>query len=194
MDNNTNATRTQATWKRSTIMIKKGLQYRYMAMIVFSVLVGFLIVGLEVVWNLWALLRDRPAIVQPLMDDISSMVPLALLKMAIYLVIVIIVSSVISHRMAGPIFKFEKSANTVAGGDLTHRVFLRKGDQLVELQDEFNKMLASIHSKVKDDRLAAQNAAAKLRALAEKTQDPSMREELEKTAEEISKITTGFTA
>jgi methyl-accepting chemotaxis protein len=192
MENKTEAGRTQATWKRSTIMVKKGLQYKYMAMIVLSVLAGFLIVGLEVGLNLWTMLHKHPGVVQPLMDDIVAMVPLALLKMAIYLVIVVIVSMVISHRMAGPLFKFEKSAGTVAGGDLTHRVFLRKGDHLVELQDEFNKMMVSIHSKVKDDRLAAQHAASKLRELAAKTQDPALRDELEKTAEEISKITAGF--
>jgi len=179
-------------WKRRTILIKKGLQLKYMALIFFSVLVGFLIVGLEVSWNLSRLLNDRPALIQPVMDELGAVWPVSLLKMTLYLVIVLIVSSVISHRMAGPIFKFEKTVGTLAGGDLTHRVFLRKGDQFMDLQDELNSMAASLQEKLKTDRGTAENAALRLRGLAARAPDAQWKSELEKTAEELSRITSEF--
>jgi len=37
----------------------------------------------------------------------------------------------------------------VASGDLTHRVCLRKGDQLTDLQDQFNNMTDAVNETVK---------------------------------------------
>ena len=99
----------------------------------------------------------------PLLDIIKEMAPLFAIKMATYMVIVIIVSAVISHRMAGPIFKFEKSCATVAEGDLSHRVYLRKGDQLTDLQDNFNNMAGAVNEVVKEyEKFRAEAAAAGL--------------------------------
>ena len=65
--------------------------------------------------------------------------PAFLLKLFIYFAIVLLVAGVVSHRMAGPIYKFEKSAAVLGGGDLTHRIFLRNGDQLLELQEALKR-------------------------------------------------------
>jgi len=195
MDNQTTAAVRQGApsggFKRKTILIKKGLQYRYMALILFSVLLGFLIVGLEITWNLSRIIAAKPAYLG-IVEELWQGMPIFALKTVMYLVIVLIVSSVISHKMAGPIFKFEKSAGVLAGGDLTHRVYLRKGDQLLELQDEFNKMAASLQEKVKADRAAADAAVEKLKAIAARTQDPELKEEINKAAASLGGISMGF--
>ncbi|MFA5161256.1 MAG: methyl-accepting chemotaxis protein [Elusimicrobiales bacterium] len=185
--------RTGRSCKRHTIIIKKRLQVQYMAMLFMSVLLGFMIMAAEVVWNLSRMMAAHPALVQPLMDEITGAMPVLALKMAIYLGIVLIVASVVSHRMAGPVYKFEKIAALLAEGDLTRDIHLRKGDQLTELQDEFNKMAASLRAKVSGDRRRAQDAAQSLRALAEKCQDPQEKADMEKTASEVARITSEFT-
>jgi hypothetical protein len=53
------------------------------------------------------------------------------------------------HRVAGPIVRFRQVARDVAAGKPVRRVRLRDGDELLELQDDFNAML---------DRLAGENA------------------------------------
>jgi len=133
-----------AQFQRKRILIKKRLQYRYMALIFFSVLVAFVIVGLDALWTISKVVSEHP-MMTPMLEDFSSMMPVFAIKMAIYMIIVMIVSAVISHRMAGPIFKFENSCITVAEGDLTHRVYLRKGDHLPELQEHFNCMVKAMH-------------------------------------------------
>ena len=178
-------------FQRRTILIKKGLQYKYMSLILISVLVGFLIVGLEISWTLSRIMAEHP-MMQPLLDHMSSLVPLFLLKLGIYMGIVLIVSGVVSHRMAGPIYKFEKSAQIIASGDLTHRVFLRKGDQLTDLQDEFNKMLASIQSRIKEDRDRISQAASRIDEIASKSGDSGLNTELLKLKDQLSGITGGF--
>ncbi|MBI5744668.1 MAG: hypothetical protein HY952_08975 [Elusimicrobia bacterium] len=136
-------------FQRKTILIKKHLQYRYMALIFASVLLAFIVVGLDILWTVSKVVNEHP-MMQPLLEEMSAMMPLFGIKIVMYLVMVLIVSAVVSHRMAGPIFKFEKSCATVAEGDLTHRVYLRKGDQLTELQDQFNNLTGAVNEVVKE--------------------------------------------
>lgn len=156
-----------AQFQRKTIMIKKRLQYHYMALILTSVLLAFIVFGLEAIWTVSKVVNENPYLM-PLLDIIKEMAPLFAIKIVTYLVIVIIVSAVISHRMAGPIFKFEKSCGTVAEGDLTHRVYLRKGDQLTDLQDSFNEMTGAVNEVVKEyEKFRSEAAAAGLKEKAE---------------------------
>ncbi len=166
MTENTEA-KAPAQFQRKTILIKKGLQYHYMALILASVLLAFIVFGLEAIWTVSKVVNENPYLM-PLLDIIKEMAPLFAIKIATYMVIVVIVSAVISHRMAGPIFKFEKSCGTVADGDLTHRVYLRKGDQLTDLQDSFNIMLGAVHEVVKEyEKFRVEADAAGLGAKAE---------------------------
>lgn len=146
-------------FQRKTILIKKHLQYRYMALIFFSVLVAFIVVGLDILWTVSKVVDEHP-MMQPLLEELSAMMPVFGIKMLLYMGIVLLVSAVISHQMAGPIFKFEKSCATVAEGDLTHRVYLRKGDQLTELQDQFNNMTGAVNEVVKEYEAFRHAAAA----------------------------------
>lgn len=188
----TETTRSQAQFCRQTIIIKKALQYKYMAIMAISVLVGFLIFAMEVGWSLASVYREHPALLDPLFTQLGLLLPAFLLKVLIYFVIVLLVAGVISHKMAGPIYKFEKSASTLCTGDLTHRIFLRKGDQLTELQGAINGMASSLQELVKTDRAAAQKIAAELENLAASVQEPPVREKLLALAENAKTITMGF--
>lgn len=162
-----NTQKPAAQFQRKTILIKKHLQYRYMALIFFSVLVGFIISALDILWTVADVVNKHP-MMQPMLDEMSGMVPMFAIKVLLYMGIVLIVSAVISHRMAGPIFKFEKSCATVAEGDLTHRVYLRKGDQLTELQDQFNNMMGAVNETVRQyEKFRAEAGAAGMQDKAE---------------------------
>jgi len=169
-------------FQRKTILIKKKLQYRYMALIVLSVLIAFLVVGLDLVWTVSRVVNDHPMI-QPLLEDMFAMVPLFMIKIVVYMAIVLITSAVVSHRMAGPIYKFEKSCATVASGDLTHRVYLRKGDQLTDLQDHFNDMTGAVNEVVKQLEAFKTEAAEK---------DPVLKARAEEVSKKIAEIMPGY--
>ena len=159
-------------FQRKTILIKKKLQYRYMALIFLSVLVAFLIVGLDLMWTVSKVVNEHP-MMQPLLEELFTMAPLFLVKIVMYMIIVLIVSAVVSHRMAGPIYKFETSCATVASGDMTHRVYLRKGDQLTDLQDQFNNMTGAVNETVKHLEVFKMEAAAAYPALKGKADEVS---------------------
>lgn len=174
-------------FQRKTILIKRHLQYKYMTLIFLSVFMAFLIVGLDMMWTVSKFVGEHPML-QPLLNDFFSMAPLFVIKVLMYLVIVLIVSAVVSHRMAGPIYKFEKSAQTIASGDLTHRVYLRKGDQLMDLQDSFNLMAESLHNAVKSDKIIIDGLRGELRQEAAKISDGELKNKLSRMDENLSKI------
>ena len=174
MTENTQA-KAPVQFQRKTIMIKKGLQYRYMALIFMSVLLAFIVVGLDILWTVSKVVTEHP-MMQPLLEELSAMMPLFGIKIVMYMIMVLIVSAVVSHRMAGPVFKFEKSCATVGEGDLTHRVYLRKGDQLTDLQDQFNNMTGAVNEVVKEyEKFRVEAAAAgmadKAQALSKKVSE-----------------------
>ncbi len=54
----------------------------------------------------------------------------------------------LSHRIAGPIYRIEKSIQGMQEGDLTMRIFLRDKDELTELAEQFNQMSATLNQKI----------------------------------------------
>ncbi len=64
----------------------------------------------------------------------------------------------ISHKIAGPLYRFESSLKEISGGDLTHRIRTRKKDQLKDLADSLNEFTSSIDGKVHSMQQSTQDA------------------------------------
>lgn len=58
----------------------------------------------------------------------------------------------ISHKVAGPLYRFEKNAEQIARGDLTVVTRLRESDQVKSLADAFSKMTVELREKLLDIR------------------------------------------
>lgn len=54
----------------------------------------------------------------------------------------------ISHKIAGPLHRFEKNAEQIAKGDLTLITKLRQSDQIQGLADSFSKMTRELREKL----------------------------------------------
>lgn len=52
-----------------------------------------------------------------------------------------------SHRIAGPMFRFEKVLDEISKGDLTYKFKLRQGDQFKELEKRINELTDILDSK-----------------------------------------------
>ncbi len=139
-------------FKRRTIFIKKNIQLRYMALIVLSVLSGLLIMAYELTFTLHDIFDQYPVLLQPLYDNFPAIAYSFIYKLIIYVVFVVLISAILSHKMAGPIYRFEQTCKAVTKGDFSQRVHLRKGDQLTELQEEFNKMMDRIEAEIKKQK------------------------------------------
>ncbi len=138
----------QPAFKRRTIFIKKNLQIRYMMLMIMSVLCGLAIMSFELTATLNELFDSYPALMQPMYDEFLPMAASFFYKIAIYVLLVVIISAILSHKMAGPVYRFEQTCKAIAKGDFSQRVHLRQGDQLMELQDEFNKMMDRLEAEI----------------------------------------------
>jgi len=66
----------------------------------------------------------------------------------------------VSHKLAGPMYRFEADLKTLAQGDLTQTVRLRKKDQFQSFALQLNDTVAALHAKVADVRARAEALAA----------------------------------
>ena len=139
-------------FKRRTIFIKKALQLRYMMMIILSVLCGLAIMTFELTATLNDLFDSYPVLVQPIYDEFIPIAASFFYKIAIYLLFVVLISAILSHKMAGPVYRFEQTCKEIAKGDFSQRVRLRQGDQLTELQAEFNKMMDRVEAEINKNK------------------------------------------
>lgn len=162
-----------SAYKRSTVLIKKKLQLRYFGLIFLGMALSAAMVALDVYYF-----------------SVGSLNPLLILKLFILLVVVFVISLFISHRVAGPIYNFEKSARIVAEGNLTHQVFLRKKDELTELQSQFNGMVQSLRVFAVKDREASQNLSRRLNDFASKLSSGISPEESRQMASQLSALSS----
>lgn len=139
---------------RRTIFIKKNLQIRYMMMIILSVLCGLAIMTFEITATLNDLFDTYPVLVQPIYDQVIPIASEFFYKIAIYLLFVVLISAILSHKMAGPVYHFERVCKAIAKGDYSQRIHLRKGDQLMDLQADFNAMMDRIEAELKKNKQA----------------------------------------
>ena len=140
-------------FQRRTIFIKKNLQLRYMLLIVTCVLCGLAIMTLELMATLNDLFDAYPVLMQPIYDEFVPIISDFFYKIAIYVLLVIVISAIVSHIMAGPVYRFEQTCKSIAKGDFSQRVHLRKGDRLQELQTEFNKMMDVVENRINNKPL-----------------------------------------
>jgi len=68
--------------------------------------------------------------------------------MLVVFVLLALHSILVSHRIAGPLYRFRKVFGAVARGDLSVRANLRKGDYLGKESESLNEMIASLRAKI----------------------------------------------
>lgn len=78
----------------------------------------------------------------------------------------IVIVLFISHRIAGPLYRLEKSLEELGGGDLTVDVHLRQADEIKALADTLNRTMKNLKgpiaaSKAKAEELEAEVASLK---------------------------------
>lgn len=61
-----------------------------------------------------------------------------------------------SHRVVGPLVRFQRTLESLTAGETIQEVRLRHGDLLFDLQTTFNQYLASLRTLQADSRLAVQ--------------------------------------
>ncbi len=186
---------------RHTYLIKTGLQLRYMGILVICMLTVSMGVGWIIYHTSWNQIINTPDLSIDKLYLIFERVNSQLLWWILaFIVIIAIISIFVSHKIAGPVYRLEESTKLIASGDLTHKVHLRHGDELGDLQDAFNTMSESLSKMVYKDREIIERLAKTGENLQKKVDDQNLSRasleeisyELNSIIEELRLVTSGF--
>ena len=105
----------------------------------------------------------------------------------------VVLTLLISHKVAGPLYRFEKNTEQIAQGDLTVITKLRQSDQIQGLAGSFTKMTVELREKLLDIRKNSE----KLPILVDEMKRLSQKEtissqELSGIAARLSRISSDF--
>lgn len=110
-----------------------------------------------------------------------------LIIIGITAIIGIAVMVYMSHRIAGPLYRFEKILTDIGRGDLTQRFKLRDNDQLSELSESITELTTTMDKRISDIKLRAHDLAGLLQEIQTTgPSKPSDSKELENLLREVS--------
>lgn len=143
------------SYKRRRVVVNRRFQFRFAAVI-------FLLFGLAafMVWweiyNSYNSLIDQGLVKDPaavrMIRDVSKVVGV---KVGVALAVVWFLSILLSHYLAGPIYRLEACLKLLQDGDLLHRARLRTHDEFKILASVYNDALESLHMRIKGMKDAA---------------------------------------
>ena len=82
---------------------------------------------------------------------------------------------VISHKIAGPLFRFKQMFKELALGNFSNQVRLRKDDQLAEVATEFNQMINAVRNQIQAANNLTQSIKSDLDSIGELNNDDQKR-------------------
>ena len=84
--------------------------------------------------------REKETLHNALNSVNKSLLP----KIAVLIVVIFLAGILISHRIAGPMYRFEKSAEAIRDGDLSVNFNIRKTDEMHEMAVTLEEMAESL--------------------------------------------------
>ena len=180
-------------FRRRNYFIKKKFQVNFTVKFLIIILIeAFLAAGLFLYMSKGTLTTGYLGSELRIARTYDFFLPMLLLSnliiVGISAVIGIAVLIFLSHRLAGPLYRFENILDAIKKGDLTQRFKLRENDKFVELANSINE-----HTDTLDKNMGHLKAGVmEFSQLASKMQtalasDPSANKELERLLQEMSK-------
>lgn len=164
--------------KRRTIFIKRGFQMRFIYWVIgllavcclCSAAVLYPLISSELNSGLTSGHLDVGGIKGNLLLAILVGNGLAIIVAALAATVVVLY---ISHKIAGPLYRFEGICKEIGSGNLNVSTGLRSMDQLEGLSEAFGEMLAQLRKRRKEQHTHIETARRELSALPNKLSDPS---------------------
>lgn len=104
--------------------------------------------GAMMATSLVLLILYHMASVAPEKGLIQLLIGVNAIVLAALLLLTYLVALNLSHKIGGPLYRFEKSMDTIGEGNLTVEVNLRPDDQLHDLSGHLNTMVQNLNMRV----------------------------------------------
>ncbi len=139
-------------FRRKKYFVDRGLQLRFARFVILFVFVSSILTGLIVFYTTFMILGGRLAEVYPqgrLVSIFQSVYLAFFANLIVILPIIFYGSIVFSHRIAGPLPKIYQTLRQIGKGNFDVNLTLRKHDELKELADAINGMVADLKAREK---------------------------------------------
>ncbi|MFC1857031.1 hypothetical protein ACFL9U_03275 [Thermodesulfobacteriota bacterium] len=165
------------------VYVKKKYQAKFILKFCLLILAGSVLsTGLLFVFSLSTVTSSFDGSRLVVRSTASAILPAILLTNLITLIIILIatifVVLYISHKIAGPMLRFEKELTLIGKGDLTARVNLREGDQFEDVGKKLGILAANLRSKLRAIRKETEEIIA----------STSQQDAKERTMEDIERL------
>ena len=157
-------------FKRKQFIVARGFQVKYAGVIL---LLMFLTAGFcsyAIYYTTMISFGDKLANVYPqgqLVSIVNSVNFRILISIIVISPLVGCLGIYLSHKIAGPIYRIEKSLSTMAAGDLSSHITLRRGDEMISLADSVNRLTDSLALSITTEKSHIDNALKELYTLRE---------------------------
>ena len=141
-------------FRRKKIMTNRRVQLKYLVLLIVSMAVPLLFAIGCLYYLIFTVMAEQLGIPEsiaynlfPVVKKINTILAIGLPPLFLLL---IWWGMVLSHRIAGPLQRIEKELNKITHShDFSHRIHLRKSDDVRPVADAINRLLDSLHKKGK---------------------------------------------
>jgi signal transduction histidine kinase len=187
-------------WRRRNYFIKRELQGKYMFSIFLFVMAGSILLSVF----LAMMSADTITIVY---KDSSLQVgntPVVLLRgilganwlfIVIGGVVVTVLAMFLTHRLAGPVYRLERSIEQMIDGNFNFEIRLRSKDEIKELADMMNNLNTRLSDRLREMRELTEQVGSHLSEARESVSDEKVAGALEKAISlngEAGRVLRGF--
>ena len=137
-------------FRRRRYLVEKKFQLKFAGMILLFMFAVALFCSLTIYYNTWMLLGDKLANVYPqgrLAGILKQANFVLFIRLLLITPLVGVLAIVLSHRIAGPIYRIKKTLDEVTKGDYSKRLYLRNTDELKDVAESINKVMELLEKK-----------------------------------------------
>ena len=144
---------TLASLKRRRLYIDKNFQTKFIFVFLCILILGAIISTILIFYTTQKTLTSSYtaaglAIEKTSLAILPSVILTNIITTSVIGIFVLIVTLIISHKISGPMFRFEQDLKEIADGDLQKRIHIRSGDQFKEMVINLNGMIESFNKKL----------------------------------------------
>ncbi|MEA1969039.1 MAG: methyl-accepting chemotaxis protein [Thermodesulfobacteriota bacterium] len=143
----------QVKFKRRQVYIDKSFQTRFILKFCVILLIGgCLSIGItyfttsDTITSTFS--NSRLVIENTSTAILPSVIFTNLITTGVVILIAVVVILFVSHKIAGPMYRFDKDIQRISQGDFKNHIHIRNGDQFKVMAASLNRMIDSLQSRV----------------------------------------------
>ncbi len=156
-------------YKRHIYIVNKKFQFKYLFTILAIMMITVVSISFTTFYVIWNNVIEEffyiPDASKKLADIFNETSVMLIIPVALLALLGVFAGVMLSHKIAGPIYRVEKVSEELAKGNFDVRVRFRKGDDLQELAGKLNEMIESVRGMISGDKMLAEDIHALAKGL-----------------------------